>query len=172
MTDRPNPQRGLDDVQPVDSAALMADIRAEVERRRAAGAYPRSLDDLPPFADLGLDDELVASIHRLESLSRIPGITPVIEEVAPGPEGPVQPAGHEGRSRGAVMVDRGLVLARAVARRAVGPRLERVVRTGAEYLMASAHHGRIVVTRILANEARVARLEERLDALEERAGPS
>lgn len=155
-----DPRRGLDEVQPIDSAALMAEVRAEVERRRAAQEYPRSLDDVPPFDDLGLEDELVASIHRLETLARIPGVTPVIEEMAPGPA--VAPAGFDGRSGRQVLLDRGLVAARAIARRVVGPRLENIVRQGAEYLMASAQHGRAVVARILDLERRVRTLEEQV----------
>ena len=71
-----DPSRALDEVQPIDSGALMREVREEVERRRAEGKYPPALDDVPPFEDLGLEDDLVASVHRLESLSRIPGITP------------------------------------------------------------------------------------------------
>ena len=157
-----DPRRGLDEIQPIDSGALMAEIRAEVERRRSAGEYPRSLDDVPPFGDLGLDDDLVASVHRLETLARIPGVTPVVEEVGPGPT--ADPAGFDRKSRKAMLIDRGLIAARAAARKAVGDRLERVVRQGAEYLMASARHGRIVTGRILALEDRVRTLEARLEA--------
>ena len=154
-----DPRRALDEVQPIDSEALMAEVRAEVERRRAAGEYPPSLDDVPPFGDLALEDELVASLHRLETLSRIPGVTPVIEEVA-APGGAAQPAGFDVPTGRQALLHRSLVVGRAVARRLVGPRLERVVRQGAEYLMASAHHGRIVVQRVLDLERRVRALEE------------
>jgi hypothetical protein len=161
MTDAPaggDPLAGLDTVQPIDSAALMREVQAEVERRRAAGEYPPGLDDVPPFGDLALEDDLVASVHRLESLSRIPGVTPVIEEVTSGPV--AQPAGFNRRSTKAVLLDRGLVAGRAMARRVVGPRLERVVRQGAEYLMASAQHARVVTARILDIERRLRELED------------
>src|SRR5437867_442419 len=130
MTETGDPRRALDDEQPIDSAALMREVREEVERRRAAGEYPPSLDDVPAFGDLGLEDDLVASVHRLESLSRIPGVTPVIDEVGPGPV--EQPAGFARSSGRAAVVDRGLVAARAVARRVIGPRLEAVVRQAAD----------------------------------------
>src|SRR5436309_9191873 len=91
-----DPRRALDAVQPIDSGALMREVREEVERRRAEGKYPPALDDVPPFDDLGLEDDLVASVHRLESLSRIPGITPVINEMEPvagaPPEGFARPS--------------------------------------------------------------------------------
>jgi hypothetical protein len=159
MSGPADPRRALDEVDQIDSEALMREVRIEVERRRAAGEYPSSLDDVPPFEDLGLEDDLVASVHRLEGLSRIPGVTPVLPEVGGGaarlPTG--LPAGHAPTT----MLDRGLVAARAVARRVVGPRLENVVRQGAEYLMASAHHSRLVVARILDVERRLRALEER-----------
>ena len=155
MTD---PLDGLDTVQPIDSGALMAEVRAEVERRRAAGEYPPSLDDVPPFGDLGLEDELVASIHRLETLARIPGVTPVIEETVDPTVEP--PDGFAHRTPRQAVLDRGLIAARAVARRVIGGRLETIVRQGAEYLMASARHGRIVVARLLDLERRVRALED------------
>ena len=163
MTDQSSdPRRALDEVQPIDSGALMREVREEVERRRAQGLYPPALDDVPPFGDLGLDDDLVASMHRLESLSRIPGITPVVEEIGAGPgESPID---YQRRTRKAALVDRGLYAARLVARRVVGPTLERVVRAGADYLMAAAQHGRISTGRILDLERRVAELEAELRA--------
>src|SRR2546427_12033160 len=137
----------------------MREVRDEVERRRAAGKYPPALDDVPPFDDLALEDELVASVHRLESLSHIPGVTPVIHEMASGPVGP--PDGFaRPRNRRAQVMNQALVRGRAVARKVIGPRLEGIIRHGADYLMASARHSRIVTGRILELERRVRELED------------
>lgn len=61
-----------DEAHAVDAAAVVAEIRAEVERRRAAGAYPREL-----LARLDTEFEPLAPEQPLEAMAHLETVRPL-----------------------------------------------------------------------------------------------
>lgn len=148
----------------VDVDALMEEVRRRVAERRASGDYGGDVRE-PAFAELALYDDLAASANRVAAAARLPDVVPSLSPIPPG-------AGSEGddlssevelatlptSQRG--IAERAMGLARQVARKAVGNRLDQFIRSVEDFFAASSDNSRITAERVIALERRVAELEE------------
>lgn len=146
----------------VDVDALMDQVRRRVEERRSSGEYEKGMRE-PAFGELALHDELAASANRVAAAARMPDVVPGLYPVPPGrdEDTPIDGAKEalEAVRAPAGIADRAMGLARQVARKAVGNRLDQFVRSVEEFFTASSDNARVAAERLIALERRVAELE-------------
>lgn len=146
----------------VDVGALMDEVRRRVEERRSSGEYEKGMRE-PAFGELALHDELAASANRVAAAARMPDVVPGLYPVSPGTDeasaGERAEEALEAVRAPAGIADRAMGLARQVARRAVGNRLDQFIRSVEEFFTASSDNARVTAERLMALERRVAELE-------------
>lgn len=146
----------------VDVDALMEQVRRRVEERRSSGEYDEAMCE-PVFGELALHDELAASANRVAAAARSLDVVPSLHPVRPG--GDQVSAGERADEvlkavRAPVsLADRAMGLARQIAMKAVGDRIDQFIRTVGEFFTASSDNTRVMAERLIALERRVADLE-------------
>lgn len=146
----------------VDVEALMEEVRARADRRRASGIYDDEMRE-PALVELALYDDLAASTNRLQAAARLPGLVPALSPVPPGGGVDEEKPGEEGSpeiTHGAI--DRAMAMARRVLRKAIGDRLDNFMTGVAEFVTESSYNSRIATERIISLERRIAELEEEI----------
>lgn len=155
----------------VDVDALLDQVRRRVEERRSLGDYEKGMRE-PTFGELALHDELAASANRVAAAARTLDIVPGLHPTPPGSDldstGERADEAVEAVRASAGFADRAMGLARHVAMKAVGNRMDQFIRSVEEFFTATSDNARVTAERLIALERRVAELEAE-KAGEERA---